>query len=53
MLGFHAEYESGEFRFQEDEIADAKWFKLDELPKLPTRYAISRWLIEDYIASIR
>ena len=53
MLGFHAEYESGEFRFQEDEIADAQWFKIDELPKLPTRYAISRWLIEDYIASIR
>ena len=28
MLGFHAEYESGEIRIQEEELADAQWFPL-------------------------
>ena len=32
MLGFHAEYESGEIRIQEEELADAQWFPFDQLP---------------------
>ena len=49
MLGFHAEYESGDIELQEDEIADAKWFSVHDLPQIPGRVAISRWLIDDYL----
>ena len=49
MLGFHAEYESGDIQLQEDEIADARWFPIDDLPTIPGKIAISRWLIDDYL----
>ncbi|MEM7249963.1 MAG: NAD(+) diphosphatase, partial [Pseudomonadota bacterium] len=53
MLGFHAEYESGEFQYHDEEIADAQWFHVDELPRVPGRFAISRWLIDDYIEKVK
>lgn len=53
MLGFHAEYASGEIVCQEGEIADARWFRYDDLPNVPPATAISRWLIDDFIARIR
>ena len=53
MLGFHAEYESGDIVLQEDEIADAKWFDINELPDIPGKIAISRWLIDDYLSKMK
>ena len=50
MLGFHAEYASGEIVPQVEEIEDARWFRLDGLPPLPAPRAISRYLIDLYIA---
>ncbi|PTQ73718.1 NAD(+) diphosphatase [Pseudomonas sp. GV071] len=50
MLGFHAEYASGEIVMQEEEIEDAQWFKLDNLPPLPFHRSIARYLIEVYLA---
>lgn len=52
MLGFHAEYESGDIVLQEDEIADAKWFDCHALPNIPGSVAISRWLIDAYLAQL-
>lgn len=49
MLGFHAEYESGDIVCQEGEIADAQWFTRDNLPQTPPKTAISGWLIEEFI----
>ena len=49
MLGFHAEYTDGDIVLQEDEIAEADWFTLDQLPSIPGKFAISRWLIDDYL----
>jgi NAD+ diphosphatase len=49
MLGFHAEYDSGDIVLQEEEIADAQWFRCDNLPAIPGKTAISRWLIDDYL----
>jgi len=49
MLGFHAEYEGGEIVCQEGEIADAQWFRYDQLPNVPPATAISRWLIDAFI----
>ncbi|WP_122318246.1 NAD(+) diphosphatase [Pseudomonas cichorii] len=50
MLGFHAEYESGEIVPQADEIEDARWFHIDDLPPLPASRSIARYLIEAYLA---
>jgi NAD+ diphosphatase len=52
MLGFHAEYASGDIVCQEGEIADARWFRYDKLPNVPPGTAISRWLIDDYVAQL-
>ena len=49
MLGFHAEYESGEIVYQDGEIADAKWFRFDDLPNVPPGTAISKWLIDAFV----
>lgn len=50
MLGFHAEYESGEIVPQADEIEDARWFNINDLPPLPASRSIARHLIELYLA---
>jgi NAD+ diphosphatase len=51
MLGFLAEYESGEIVIDPIEIEDAQWFKPSELPKLPSPLSISRLLIEKHLSS--
>ena len=52
MLGFHAEYESGEIVLQAEEIADAQWFHYQDLPNRPAMFSISGWLIDDYISRL-
>ncbi|MEM7335357.1 MAG: NAD(+) diphosphatase [Chloroflexota bacterium] len=49
MLGFTADYESGEFVLQESEIEDAKWFRKENMPRIPPRMSISRHLIDDFL----
>jgi NAD+ diphosphatase len=53
MIGFVADYESGEIRPQAGEIEDAGWFGVDDLPGLPSRYSIARALIEEFILARR
>jgi|TARA_B110000483_G_scaffold99953_1_gene122689 NAD+ diphosphatase len=45
MLAYYAEYLDGEINPDEEEIADAQWFKLSELPEIPPNYTISGKLI--------
>lgn len=45
MVGFYAEYASGEVTIQESELLEARWFKRDELPPCPSRGSISYKLI--------
>ena len=47
MLGFTAEYESGDMTLQEDEIADARWFRRDECPASPAPGSIAYRLIHE------
>ena len=49
MLGFNADYESGEIIVDGEEIIDAKWFKPEEIEKPPSDISISSWLINNYI----
>jgi NAD+ diphosphatase len=60
MLGFSAQWRSGEPRRQEDEIEDVRWFSRAEVEAaaagegplgLPDRSAIARRLIEAWLAS--
>ena len=53
MLGFHAEYHSGEIVCQDDEIAEAHWFDVNNLPNVPPGSAISRWLIDAFIDQVK
>jgi len=49
MIGFVADYESGELTPQPGEIEDAGWFTVDNLPGLPSRLSIARALIDEFI----
>jgi NAD+ diphosphatase len=53
MIGFVADYASGDLRLQEGEIEDAGWFTADNLPGLPSRYSIARRLIDEFISRRR
>jgi NAD+ diphosphatase len=52
MIGFTAEYESGEFVLEEAEIAEAGWFAADALPGLPPKMSIARQLIDWFSAGM-
>jgi NAD+ diphosphatase len=49
MIGFTADYESGEIQVDGKEITDAKWFSLDEIPRIPSKMSIASELIDWYI----
>jgi NAD+ diphosphatase len=49
MIGFFAEYVSGEIVCQEDEIVDAQFFHYEQLPLLPPKGSIARALIDQFI----
>jgi NAD+ diphosphatase len=46
MIGFTAEYESGEITIDEAEVSDAGWFDPDNLPIIPGKISIARQLID-------
>ena len=50
MLGFHARYDGGELRLQPEEIEDAQWFSIYDLPPLPDANSIARYLVDLYCA---
>ena len=49
MLGFAAEYDSGDIKVDGDEILKAKWFKKEEIIRYGSDISISDWLIQDFI----
>jgi NAD+ diphosphatase len=49
MIGFTAEYESGEIAVDKTEISDAGWYDVTTLPDLPGKMSIARELIDWYI----
>ena len=51
MLGFTAEYDSGDIKVDGDEIVKAKWFKKDEIIRYGSDISISDWLIQEFIDS--
>ena len=50
MVGFFAEYSSGPINIDNDEIVDAQWFPLDNLPMIPPAGSIARQLIDHHLS---
>jgi len=53
MIAFTARYAGGTLRPDPAEIADAHFFPIDALPKLPSSVSIARRLIESTVARLR
>ena len=51
MMGYFAEYASGDIEVDGVEIVDANWYRRESLPQLPLRASISRALIDTWLAS--
>lgn len=51
MVGFNADYVSGEIHLQHSEIAKGGWFRRDNLPQIPEKLSIARMLLDSWIES--
>lgn len=51
MVGFIADYESGEIKLQEDELFAGAFFSKENLPEIPRKLSIARKLIDWWIAN--
>ena len=49
MVGFTADYESGELHLQKSELCEGGWFTRDNLPEIPDKASIARRLIDDWL----
>jgi NAD+ diphosphatase len=49
MIGFLADYAGGEARGDDVEIADARWFSGDSMPRYPgSSRSIARWILDSF-----
>jgi NAD+ diphosphatase len=53
MLGFEADYVSGDIVCDPSEIVDANWYTRDSLPNIPPGISIARKLIDRWVAGER
>ena len=49
MLGYFCKYKSGKIVLNDNELEDARWFNINELPVIPPDASISGQLIRSYI----
>jgi NAD+ diphosphatase len=49
MIGFTANYASGEISLNDGENVDVRWFTADNLPQLPGKMSIARKLIDSFL----
>ena len=50
MVGFNADYVSGDIHLQASEIAKGGWFRSDNLPTIPEKLSIARMLLDAWLA---
>ena len=50
MVGFNADYESGELHLQLSELTQGGWFRRDNLPTIPEKLSIARRLLDNWLA---
>ncbi len=49
MLGYYADYVSGDAEADGDELSDLGWFSVENLPQIPPPGSIARRLIDDFV----
>jgi NAD+ diphosphatase len=49
MIGFTADYESGEIKLQDEELSAGDFFRKDNLPEIPKKLSLARKLIDDWL----
>lgn len=49
MVGFHADYESGDIALIDGELREAAFFRRDNLPTIPEKLSMARMLIDDWV----
>lgn len=49
MVGYRAEYLSGELHLQKSELSDVKWCDRNHLPAIPGKVSLARQLIDDWL----
>ena len=49
MVGFHADYASGDIHLQRSELSAGGWFRKDNLPHIPEKLSIARRLIDSWL----
>ena len=49
MVGFKADYESGDFHLQRTELNKGGWFRYDNMPEIPGKVSLARRLIDDWL----
>jgi NAD+ diphosphatase len=51
MIGFTAEYESGEIKVDGKEVTEAAWYDVTNISEIPPKMSLSREIIDWYITS--
>ncbi len=49
MVGFEADYVSGDIKLQQSELASGAWFGIDNLPTIPEKLSIARQIIDAWL----
>ena len=49
MIGFTADYASGEIKLQDEELNAGAFFTKDKLPEIPQKLSLARKLIDDWL----
>ena len=49
MVGFNADYDSGNIHLQQSELSKGAWFTKDNLPTIPEPLSIARMILDDWI----
>ncbi|MGL4851429.1 MAG: NAD(+) diphosphatase, partial [Phocaeicola sp.] len=52
MIGFTADYKSGELRLQEEELIAGEFFTKENLPELPRKLSLARKLIDAWLEEV-
>jgi len=53
MVGYTARYTGGTLRLQQDELDDALWFDVDNLPDMPPLMSLAHFIIKTWITEVQ
>ena len=49
MVGYNADYVSGDIHLQRSELSKGDWFTRDNLPTIPEKLSIARKLLDNWL----